>query len=409
MNQLSSPALFLLRIFLVFLLISKIFNRRTAFYFIPLFLFDPFTVFSGMQIRSDNLMLLFYTTSLLFLTFALLKKSKINIFFSAFFLCTALITNIKIFPSFFLIFFFFLLYCLKQKSAKMFSFFFLSFLFSLIAFISAFHFLGYMPEIIHQVLIDSPTHINYGGSYAPPGLFYQPYNMYIYGSSGRPITWIYAWVLPILAFIGAYQVFFPSLKSLQKEKNLIKIILFFSLTIQWLAILFIKSAYIQYYLLATWLFALFAAVFVDQSLKNLSDLKIFKTILAVSFYLLFLALSYSSIKNNLDRAKISFERSKDEITSIWSNIPENEKVFPGYIFHPLGYPVIFGNPLERFPPSILQRFPPPLEAIKKNKISYLLFHSHEEFNHLSPEAKKYIESNFQRKKENATLWIKKLP
>jgi len=399
-------ALFILRIFLSFLLISRIFNRQIAYLFIPLFLFDPFTVFSGMQIRSDNLMLVIHTAGLLFFAVGLLKQSKISIVLSGFLLCTAFITNIKIFPSFLLILAFFTFYCLKKKLIQKFLHFSLGILLSLTVFSIAFYFLGYLSEMIQQVFIDSQHHVNFGGSYAPLGLFYNPYNQYLYGSSGKPLTWIYAWCLPILAFIGAYQTIFLSLKNLQLEKNLIKIILVFSLITQWFGFFFLKSVYVQYYLLTGWLFALFTAVFVNESLKNLSHLKILKNILAVSFYLLFLALSYTSIKNNLGRSNINFEISRRDITPVLAQIPKTEKVFPSFLFRPPAYPVVFGNSLERFPPSILQRLQPPLETIKKNKISYLFFSDPAELKSLAPEVKQYIEANFKKWNKDYRLWIR---
>jgi len=59
--------LFALRLLIGYLFVSKVFSKLTGFLFVLILLLDPFTVFSGMQIRPDNLlMLVFFTGFLLF-------------------------------------------------------------------------------------------------------------------------------------------------------------------------------------------------------------------------------------------------------------------------------------------------------------------------------------------------------
>ena len=59
--------LFLARITLSHLIVRLIFGKLIAYIFVPLQLLDPFTVFSAMQIRQDNLMITVFLLGLLLL------------------------------------------------------------------------------------------------------------------------------------------------------------------------------------------------------------------------------------------------------------------------------------------------------------------------------------------------------
>src|SRR3990167_4698071 len=63
--------LYIVRIILIFWLVKRIFGKNTAFIFLLLYLFDPFMVFAGMQIRPESLMMVVYTLFLIVFSYAL--------------------------------------------------------------------------------------------------------------------------------------------------------------------------------------------------------------------------------------------------------------------------------------------------------------------------------------------------
>ena len=71
---------FLIRLFLMFLLVTKVFGKRTGLLFILFYLLNPFVVFAEMQIRPENMMLVFFTLALLIFTYAFEHKSPLLFF-----------------------------------------------------------------------------------------------------------------------------------------------------------------------------------------------------------------------------------------------------------------------------------------------------------------------------------------
>ena len=66
-----------IRLVCAWYIIRIIFSKRTAVLFLFMFLFDPFAVFTSMQIRPDNLMLTVYTAGLLAFSLALTGNKKL--------------------------------------------------------------------------------------------------------------------------------------------------------------------------------------------------------------------------------------------------------------------------------------------------------------------------------------------
>jgi len=190
--------LFILRSFLSFILVKKVLSTRTALIFLPLFLFDPFTVFAGMQIRPDNLMMLLFTLGLLFLTISLTKASKIASTIAGVTLATTLLVSLKIVPSVATVILLFSIYCFLKKKRRDLLQFTIGLVLPVLIFIIIFLTQGNLPQMIQQVFFDARK-INEGLLYpSPPGNYHKPNNIYIYGVPGRPLTWTYAITLPVL-------------------------------------------------------------------------------------------------------------------------------------------------------------------------------------------------------------------
>src|SRR3989344_5689043 len=73
--------LYLLQIFLWVLLVKRVFEKKVALLFVPLFLMDPFVVFVGMQIRPENLMMVFYALFLLIFSYAYQNAKSKKLYF----------------------------------------------------------------------------------------------------------------------------------------------------------------------------------------------------------------------------------------------------------------------------------------------------------------------------------------
>src|SRR3990167_2755941 len=203
---------FLTRFFLMYLLVAKVFGKRTGLLFIPLYLLNPFVVFAEMQIRPENLMMVFFALALLIFTYAFEHRSPILFFLTGLLMGLTLITNIKIVPSLTAFAVVFFAYFLVAKNIKPLFFFSDGFILVCLLFIAYFFFKGYVGEMFFHIFLDPVRHNN---SIANPtwlGYFYFS-NPVIYGQEGKPMNWIYAWSLPVLAFAGGYISLFSSISK----------------------------------------------------------------------------------------------------------------------------------------------------------------------------------------------------
>src|SRR6185369_426701 len=107
-----------IRLACCFSILRTVFSKRTAFIFLPLFLFDPFAVFTTMQVRPDNFMLTFFTIGLLFFTQGLVYNRRKPLVLSGLFFGIALLFLTKIIPSLSVLGIVFLFYCIAKRRLK---------------------------------------------------------------------------------------------------------------------------------------------------------------------------------------------------------------------------------------------------------------------------------------------------
>ena len=225
--------LFIVRLFLMFLLVKRVFGKKVALIFIPLFLLDPFMVFAGMQIRPENLMMVFFTLFLLVFSYVLSSvipndsegssdppaggerkyASPGGWFFLSGVLCgVTLLTNIKVIPSLVAFAIVFVYFVIQKRLFSKLLLFVNGFCLAFLAFFVYFLLKGYLPEMLLHVFID-PFKLNSSIPYPTwLGYFYFS-NPTIYGIDGKPLNWMYAWVLPVLGFAGGYKSLFLSKSS----------------------------------------------------------------------------------------------------------------------------------------------------------------------------------------------------
>lgn len=377
--------LFLLRLGLGFWIIKKLTNFTIALLSLFFLLCDPFTAFSAMQIRPDNLMLTFYLLGLFFL----LKNNWlwVGLFFSLSFL-----TSLKILPSL-IIFLGFIVYY-KNASKQL----ILGLLIPLFCFLAYFAFTGNLIPMFQQVFGDAPL-TNKSLLYPlPPGNFYWP-NPILFGFAGRPITFDYVWYLLILSFIGVYIAIFETTKT-----PVLKL-LALTLITHWLLLFRVKSIFIQYYLPLSWLFALFSAIAVVNIYQRIK-LKLLKPILLLSSILFCILLYSASFRANLWRSKIDWQSQKIGAQHIWSVIPDQEPTFPNYLFRLPGYPLTHGYFYGDIPQKILTRFGPVEKYLEEKQVKYLWLDD-QYTQYLTASTKTYLRNHYSLLDPAYHIWLRK--
>jgi hypothetical protein len=266
-SRMMMIALFLLQAFFWFLLVKKVFGKKVALLFVPLFLMDPFLVFAGMQIRPENLMMVFFALFLLVFSYAVGNVKNLKLFFlSGVLFALTFLLNLKILPSLVALGLVFIIYVFQNKLYRQLLTFTNGFCLTFFIFLGYFLFAGYLQEMFQGLFVDPYMLNNSIPNATWLGYFYFQ-NPVIFGIDGKPLNWIYAWLLPVLAFAGGYA-------SLNDKNNLMKIILFAILFLQWFSMLFINSVFIQYYIPLNWLYSVFTAYFVIHLISQFKQTKL---------------------------------------------------------------------------------------------------------------------------------------
>lgn len=376
LSRLFMISLFSLRIILSFYLVRIIFGKSTSLIFLPLFLIEPLTTFSSMQIRPDNLALTLLPLGLILL----IKKRP---FLSGIALFFTLSASTKLLPAVGVIFF----VAIIKRYYRL----FIGFLVSAVVFLIPFVATNTLFELIKNTVI-YPKIVTDALLYPTPfGFLLLPDNAFIFGLPGRPLTWMFLWSLPFLAGAGVFA-------SLKTKANYFpfKVILAASLVLQYSALFFIKSVFSQYYLPANWLFLIFSSVALSEIFQKRLNL----------FLILIIPLVVIAIQANIERSKNNFYQNTNELTKRFNQIPINSYVFPNLLFHPPVYPVVAYDFIGDIPKIILDSFPPIEKALEDKKVPYLLLSDYY-LSHLNPTTVTYIKNNYKRVEGDPELWLRK--
>lgn len=398
---------FLIRLALSFFLVKKVFGTRVGYLFIPLFLLDPFTVFTAMQIRPENLMMVFYTASLLVFTLAWERKKPRQFFVAGLLLGLALIINLKIIPSLIAFWLVFVFYVVEQKKKDNIVFLLHvinGFCLSIIGFILYFVVKGYAPEMFLHVFFD-PFRLNNAILYPTTLNYFYFSNPVIYGFEGKPANWFYALFLPVSSFAGGYGIFSKTIEEHKTDAmSLIKTILFLSFVIQWASMPFIHSVFIQYYIPVSWFYALFTAVLLHDVLYALPISKLLRNALVGVTVLFFVILFTTSVFANIARSKMDSRELIADLESLWKRVPEGTYTFPNLIFRPPVYPVLWGS---TFAPYMRNRYPPVYKALEEKKVAILTGLDDTYFSYLDNETQSYIMTHYMKDPGDNRFWILK--
>jgi len=369
------------------------FGWLPAILFPLLYLSDPFTQVSGIQIRSDNLMFLIFIAGVYLLTRASKGKSKSLFFISGILFALSALTLLKVAPAIALICSSTSLYLLHKKRF----FHVLSFITGF--FISIFLFFGYFIatdrgyDLFIELIAESFSSYSKFDYPVHYGFFYKPDNTTMFGYPGKPLNWLYLWVLPFLGVSGAI---YTLIQSVWKKRidltSVIKSSLVGSMVVQWIFLLTLTSVFIQHYSVVSFFYAFFGSVIVSVVYKFINVKSLRLAFSAIGLILL-TALLYTAINANFIRARSDARWVIAAHQKRWQQIPPNNAVFPNYLFRPLAYPVPYGHYIGNMPDEIRRRLPDIKKTLEDKKVPYLLEGSwHRRY--LSQETIDYIDSHY---------------
>lgn len=395
--------LFMARTALIFFLTRKIFGKQTAWLFLPLYLFDPFTVFTSMQIRIDNLMLVIFLIGLYLFISALDKVNNRLFFLSGIFMSLSLIVLFKIIPNLAVISGLFSIYCAFYKIPKSFALFLTGLFIPLVLFLGFALVSGILMPILQQTVFDR---IAFNSSLINPGsfsFFFDPYNPELFGFPGKPLTWLYIFILPSLAAFGGG----TTIASIMKKRvfyplcfaQLILLVLTAVLLI-WL--LKIKGVFLQYFLNISWLYAVFAASFISFLRHKLKSRPVFFDLSLIALMIIFTTVS---IKANLNRSLIGNKELEEKYDFYWRLIPEGTPTFPNILFRPLSYPLALGAFIGDVPDSVLKRLGNVWNYLERDKVKILIIDQYA-MQYIDQPSVDYIKKNY-RQDPQTDIWTRK--
>ncbi len=396
--------LFVIRLILIFCIARRLFGPLVAYMSVPLALFDPFTVFSGMQVRPDNLMMTLYIAGILLVIHWYLNKKTAVLPWAGLLLGASSLTLLKNIPATFLIILFILIELRKTRNYRAMA----GFLFGMITPAAVFAVWawsrGIFPPMVQQIVFDAKQ-LNDSLRYPENILnYYWPPNFVLYGFAGRPLTWVYELLLPLMAFAGMFTVLLDS-KSFGTKRKLMGWFTTACL-LQWFSLLFVRSVFLQYFLPVSWFLSVFASYALFRVYETLGVNHAYRKILSFTAILLLIGGLVVSWKANDTRAKSSYAAQKIYLTTLWRTIPETATVFPGAVFRVSIYPLGLETNFVDIPSSLLKRYGSPSVYLSRFKIPFVLLDPYN-FSFLDEETQKYIRVHYQQNIHDQNMWILK--
>lgn len=399
--------LFLLRVVLLGIFAYLLFGKRVGLLAPILLLLSPFAVFAEMQMRPDNLMLTVFLTGLVISTYAWKSGKTIAYILGSFFIMLSLLILMKIFPSVVMFFFVSFVWLLKERKWNQIAGIGTGILAAWLLYLFPFLISNTFTEMIQQVFVESFS--SYSGVFeypVPLGFFYRPGNPALYGLPGKPVNWIFSWIVLIGSGAGIFHLFEQFFEIKTKWKKPILFIVLLSFLGQFAFLFLVESVFIQHYITVNWLFALLTAVVCIYVFRYAQKIPL-GTVTYASFLIVALViLIVQSSKANYARSTIRSDELVYRLSAIWSLIPENESVFPNILFRRLGYPVPAGHFIGNMPESILNRLPSIPVSLVRNNTKYVYIDTYY-FERIPHEAQQYIQSMYSVSQQDPQLYIRK--
>lgn len=393
--------LFITRLTLIFFIIRKLFGQLMAFIALPLSLFDSFTAFSAMQVRPDNLMMTLYLAGVLLVVHWYMNKKSSALPWAGLFLGLSVLTLLKNIPATFIITLFVCIELVRARNFRGIA----QFLFAMIlpaALLAVWSFSrGLFPSMLQQVVFDGKM-LNDSLRYPENILnYYWPPNFVLYGSGGRPLTWVYELCLPLLTFAGMFTA------SLQVKSFGIhrRIVAWFTAAclLQWVSLLFVRSVFLQYFLSVSWFLAAFAAYALTRVYESVVVNRVFGKLVSVLSAALLVGGLAVSWQANTTRSKSSYAAQKAYLAAQWSIIPESTTVFPGAVFRRSVYPLGYETNFVDLSPGLLTRYGSPSVYLARYRIPFVVIDPYN-FSFLDAQTQEYIRKHYQQNVRDQNMW-----
>lgn len=389
--------LFLLRVVITGTIVVKLFGKKVLALFLLLFFLDPFTVFVAMQIRPDNLMMLFFSSGVLYLLYAEEKRKPYLFFLAGLTFGLSLLTLIKILPGILCIFAVFAISCVVRKHKMPLVYLLEGFMLPILLFFLVSILQGSFGALVQQMIIDPAKTFSAFFYQIPLGNFYWYNNIYIFGAPGKPLSWIFAWLLLFLAMAGAHALSVALLQTKKFEfRDFIKLSLLLSLFVYQISFFFVNNLYIQYYLPVSYLYALLGAIAIHSVLSSSGTKKYVHRGLVLMLFFLALIFTYKSILLNISRSTMYDSEKMRAYEKRLVTIKQSETVFPGFVFRPLAFPMLYGyfmTPSEAALP-LLYRYSPIEEYLEKEKTKFVILNDYT-LKLLPVPAQEYIKTHYK--------------
>jgi hypothetical protein len=363
--------LFFIRVILSTYLVYKIFGKLTAAVFLIFFLADPFTQFTAMQVRPDNLMMVFLTAALCGTAILSTWGSRKVAIFTGLFTGLSAITMIKTIPQLAVILALVTFISVRKSRSVYLKQFLIGSMIAPLLFLLIHLFNGTTSQMFQQLFIDAPL-TNLTRNFPPrPWSLYLPENAFLFGFIGRPVSWLFALVLPMTGLAGFFRYLMDEEnRKKADDKYYLALGLVVIMLVGFITIVNVKAVFIQYYLPVTWLYAVGTALFaVDlyDLCRKLSSPGSWIGIACLIFIMI--GIYRGAVRANMARSLFR-DPAEQSLEKVWALIPPNAAVFPGYLFRPPAHPVGYGYFFPETPKIILNRYPSVIDTLEKGKVKY---------------------------------------
>lgn len=396
--------MFVARLALIANAMRMLFGKKAMIIAPALMLLDTVTVFTGFQIRPDNLMLVFYLLGLNFLIVG--YKKPLFLFFAGASLSLSVLSMLKIGPSVVILGIIVLLWFLKKRYITHILYFISGGISICLLFFGYFAVFGNISELIHQLFIYPPKMFVNFQFPLPFGFFYQGNNVQFFGMQGKPLQWFFTWLLLLLS--GGGMVL--ALMNITKEKifsfkHALLCVFVLSFFVQFYFVAVVQSPFLQYYIPFHFFAQLLATYAIIQYLDIFEKRTSFSAA-AVLGIIVFILFAVPMAKGNMVRSQFTADAFRTTQEQLWSRIPKDQAVFPRVLFRPIVAKIAWNHFLGDASPFLVDMLPDFNTFLETYPVNYI--HNEPYLLSFYPSGfQEYLKNNYVPSDETGTVLIHK--